>query len=226
MRLLCIADVHDAYSRLGSLKECSADLMVIAGDLHNDGTPDTAVYVLDELSQFPQMKLIVPGNMDPRTFAEDLWRGHGLIPIHRSTFVMGNVGFVGMGGMVARNPRRIGDPARYYHSDEDLYNTLTDLLRSIRDLERRVVVVHQPPRGVRDRLYNGELSGSVGLRRVIEEQRPDLVICGHIHEDRGASRLGGTLVVNVGEARMGYAALIDLDGLDVEWLTSEWVQYL
>lgn len=221
MRLLCIADVHDASWRLEFLKGCPADLMVIAGDLHDDGTPEDAVYVLDELSRFPQMKLIVPGNMDPRTFAEDLWRSHGLIPIHRSSFIVGNVGFVGMGGMVARNPRRIGDPTRYYHSDEDLYRTLTDLLHSIRDLERRVVVVHQPPRGVRDRLYNGELSGSLGLRRVIEEHQPDLVICGHIHEDRGASDLGGTLVVNVGEARMGHAALIDLDGLDVEWLRAE-----
>ncbi|ABK14133.1 metallophosphoesterase family protein [Methanothrix thermoacetophila] len=221
MRLICIADVHDAPSRLWFLEGRSADLMVIAGDLHNDGTPDTAVRVLDQLSRFPQMKLIIPGNMDPRTFAEDLWRSHGLIPIHRSTFVIGKVGFVGMGGMVARNPKRIGDPARYYHSDEDLYRTLTDLLRSIRDLDRRVVVVHQPPRGVRDRLYNGELSGSSGLRRVIEELQPDLVICGHIHEDRGALNLGGTLVVNVGEARMGYAALIDLDDLDVEWLTAE-----
>ncbi|MCX8206460.1 MAG: metallophosphoesterase [Methanothrix sp.] len=221
MRLLCIADVHDAPSRLEFLKGCSADLMVIAGDLHDDGTPEDAVHVLDELSRFPQMKLIVPGNMDPRTFAEDLWRSYGLIPIHRSSFIVGNVGFVGMGGMVARNPRRIGDPTRYYHSDEDLYRTLTDLLRSLRDLDRRVVVVHQPPRGVRDRLYNGELSGSFGLRRVIEEHQPDLVICGHIHEDRGASGLGGTLVVNVGEGRMGHAALIDLDGLDVEWLRAE-----
>ncbi|MCQ8903178.1 MAG: metallophosphoesterase [Methanothrix sp.] len=221
MRLLCIADVHDAYPGLGFLKGCSADLMVIAGDLHDDGTPEDAAYVLDELSRFPQMKLIVPGNMDPRSFAEALWRRHGLIPIHRSSFLLGNVGFVGMGGMVARNPRRIGDPTRYYHSDEDLYRTLTDLLQSIRDLEQRVVVVHQPPRGVRDRLYNGELSGSVGLRRVIEEHQPDLVVCGHIHEDRGASWLGGTLVVNVGEARMGYAALIDLDGMDVEWLRAE-----
>lgn len=219
MRLLCIADVHDAS--LGFLEGCHADLMVIAGDLHDGGGPEDAAYVLDDLSRFPQMKLIVPGNMDPRIFAEDLWRSHGLIPIHRSKLVVGNVGFVGMGGMVARNPRRIGDPTRYYHSDEDLYGTLTDLLRSIRDLERRVVVVHQPPRGVRDRLYNGELSGSVGLRRVIEEHQPDLVICGHIHEDRGASRLGGTLVVNVGEARMGHAALIDLNDLDVEWLGAE-----
>lgn len=221
MRLLCIADVHDASWRLEFLKGCPADLMVIAGDLHDDGTPEDAVHVLDELSRFPQMKLIVPGNMDPKTFAEDLWRSHGLIPIHRSSFVVGDVGFVGMGGMVARNPRRIGDPTRYYHSDEDLYRTLKDLLHSIRDLERRVVVVHQPPRGVRDRLYNGELSGSLGLRRVIEEHQPDLVICGHIHEDQGASDLGGTLVVNVGEARMGHAALIDLDGLDVEWLRAE-----
>ncbi len=218
MQLLCIADVHNEHTRLRALKEHHSDLIVIAGDLHDGGSPAEAMPVLEELRVFPQKKLIVPGNMDPRLFVEDLWRDYGLQILHRTSFVIGDTGFVGMGGMVARNPKRLGDPARYYHTDDDIYATLTELLQSIRDLENRIVVVHQPPRGVRDRLYNGELSGSIGLRRVIEEQEPDLVICGHIHEDRGASYLGRTLIVNVGEMRNGLAAKINLDSLEVEWL--------
>lgn len=80
------------------------------------------------------------------------------------------------------------------------------------------MVTHQPPFGFLDTLYNGEPSGSVSLRRFLEEFQPDLLLCGHIHEARGEARLGRTLGVNVGELRRGYSALIELsDDICVRW---------
>jgi Icc-related predicted phosphoesterase len=59
----------------------------------------------------------------------------------------------------------------------------------------------------------------VGLRRFVEERQPDLLICGHIHEDRGEAKIGSTRIVNVGEMRRGYAAVIELDDeIEVEWI--------
>jgi hypothetical protein len=61
--------------------------------------------------------------------------------------------------------------------------------------------------------------GSLSLRRFIDDFRPDLLICGHIHEDKGVALLGKTTVVNVGEMRQGYAALIEMDEkIRVEWI--------
>lgn len=40
--------------------------------------------------------------------------------------------------------------------------------------------------------------GSNAVREVIQETQPLLMLCGHIHESRGAVRLGRTLVVNPG----------------------------
>ena len=56
----------------------------------------------------------------------------------------------------------------------------------------------------------------MGLRRFIEERQPDLFICGHIHEDRGEAKIGSTKVINVGEMRRGYAAIIELNDVIVK----------
>ncbi|VVB72999.1 Metallophosphoesterase, calcineurin superfamily [uncultured archaeon] len=133
--------------------------------------------------------------------------------------MQGGCGFLGMGGMVARNPVRLGDPARYYNSDEDVYSTLAGAFDRIAEARVRVIVTHQPPRGAQDTLYNGQSSGSVGLRRFVEEFQPDLLLCGHIHEDRGEARIGSTKIVNVGELRRGFGALIEIDEqINVNWI--------
>jgi Icc-related predicted phosphoesterase len=57
--------------------------------------------------------------------------------------------------------------------------------------------------------------GSTAVRRVIEEAQPLLSLHGHIHESRGAVRLGKTLSINPGssyEQGMLQGAVVDLDG--------------
>jgi hypothetical protein len=79
--------------------------------------------------------------------------------------------------------------------------------------------VHQPPRGAQDTLYNGDSSGSFSLRRFVEEYQPDLLLCGHIHEARGEGFIGSTRIVNVGELRQGFAALIEIaNEITVTWI--------
>ena len=142
-----------------------------------------------------------------------------LMMIHCSTLLFGDYGFIGMGGMVPSKPKRLGDPARYYHSNEEIYETLAALHGKISGSKRKIVLTHQPPRGARDILYNGEISGSHGLRKFIEEFQPDLLMCGHIHEDRGEAMIGNTKVINVGELREGYAALVEIDDdIRVKWI--------
>jgi Icc-related predicted phosphoesterase len=53
----------------------------------------------------------------------------------------------------------------------------------------------------------------------VEEYQPNLLLCGHIHEDRGEESLGYTKILNVGELGRGYAALIELgETIEVEWI--------
>jgi len=216
-RILGLADLHDRLEMLGRLKGIDADLIVFCGDLHNGGSRETARPAAFALAGLGPPVVIVPGNMDHRDFVSGLWEEAGLQILHRSscwlTPPFEEIGFLGMGGMIARDLRRVGDPARYYHRDEEVYE---ELARSYQDLSgagaktRIVVVVHQPPRGAQDTLYNGESSGSISLRRFVEDHQPDLLLCGHIHEARGEGFIGSTRIVNVGELRQGHAALIEI----------------
>lgn len=219
LRILGLADLHDHIERLDDLKDIDADLIVFCGDLHNGSHRKKAMPIAAALASLGLPVLIVPGNMDHKDIVPSLWSEAGFIMLHRSYFLHGDYGFIGLGGIVARDPRRQGDPARYYHRDEEVYRILAEAYRQISGTWFKIIVVHQPPRGAQDRLYNGESSGSIGLRRFVEEYQPDLLLCGHIHEDRGECSIGSTRIVNVGELRQGFAAIIDLgEDMRVDWI--------
>jgi Icc-related predicted phosphoesterase len=163
--------------------------------------------------------LIVPGNMDPKDIVPDLWKAGGLRMIHRSSYRHGDYGFIGFGGMVIPDPIRLKYKNLYFHTDDDIFESLTRLYAEISNSRHKIVLTHQPPRNSRDLIYNGERGGSIGLHRFVEEHQPDLLICGHIHEDRGEAVIGSTKVINVGEMRWGYYAIIELnDEIGVEWI--------
>jgi uncharacterized protein len=219
LRILGLADLHDRIDMLGRLKGIDADLIVFCGDLHNASSKIAARPAAFALAGLGPPVLIVPGNMDHRDVVPDLWEEAGLRMLHRSSFCFENIGFLGMGGMVAKDPRRLGDPARYYHDDIEVYKTLAAVYQNIINARIKIVIVHQPPRGAQDTLYNGESSGSVSLRRFVEVYQPDLLLCGHIHEARGMGFIGTTRIVNVGELRQGCAALIEIeDKISVNWV--------
>jgi Icc-related predicted phosphoesterase len=218
-RILGLADLHDRIEMLDRLKEIDADLIAFCGDLHNAGSRETALPAAFALASLGPPVLIVPGNMDHRDFVPDLWEEAGLRMLHRSSFSCEDLGFLGMGGIVAKDPRRLGDPARYYHRDDEIYETLAAAYQDVSGTRCKIVLVHQPPRGAQDTLYNGESSGSVSLRRFVQEYQPDLLLCGHIHEARGESFIGSTRIVNVGELRREFASIIEIgEEITVNWI--------
>ena len=224
-RILGMADLHDNIEMLNKLNDIDLDgdidIIAFCGDLHNGSDKELARPVAEALSKLGAPVLIVPGNMDRKEVVPNLWKEVGLINIHERSYRMGDYGFIGMGGMIVRNPSRIGDPSRYYHTDEDLYKSLVNTYKDISNLTYRIILTHQPPRNARDTIYSGEKTGSISLHRFVIENRPELLLCGHIHEDRGEVQIGSTKIVNVGEMRMGHAVIIEIDKtIGLKWLMS------
>ncbi len=127
-------------------------------------------------------------------------------------------------------------PPTPWHSPREMSEE--DLERRIRAVADRldrdrpaIFVLHSPPYRstlddapkVRDDLTvvteGGQVVmapvGSTAVRRVIEEFQPLLALHGHIHESRGAVRIGRTLCINPGSAYgegVLHGALITLEG--------------
>jgi Icc-related predicted phosphoesterase len=103
------------------------------------------------------------------------------------------------------------------HSEEDLESVTEKLVSSVTDMENCVFNVHVPPINcgldtcpkLDDSVFppkpvfqGGQAvmigAGSTSIRHEVEKYQPLLDLCGHIHESRGTTRIGRTLVVNPG----------------------------
>ena len=231
VKILAIADLHGRTEMLDRL-DTDVDLITVSGDLHNLESEPEARETIEALAGLGPKVLIVPGNMDPKQLSLRLWEEAGLEVIDRRAFRLRvhemDIGFVGFGGIVARGFRKPGDPSRFYHREEEVFPELEAAYKGIAGCDVKVLVTHQPPQGCLDRSFDGEVTGSLGLRRFAEEFGPDLLLCGHIHEARGEARIGGTLVLNVGELRKGHYATFEIfkeddikgyiDGINISFL--------
>ena len=74
-------------------------------------------------------------------------------------------------------------------------------------------MVHNPPYGSKldFALTIKDHIGSKSVREVIERFKPDLCVCGHVHESQGIETIGETICVNPGASRFGNATLIEID---------------
>ena len=116
---------------------------------------------------------------------------------------------VGFAGVSAAPLSPLHTP--YELPDDDLGARAAKGLAEIAGRRVRVFCPHAPPHGTAcDRLRSGEHVGSAALRALVEQEQPDVVLCGHIHEARAIDRIGRTQVANPGPAAAGHYALVDL----------------
>jgi Icc-related predicted phosphoesterase len=133
----------------------------------------------------------VCGNTD-RPEIESYLREEGIDLDRRARTVRG-VTFAGVSGGLPFG----GTP--YERSEEDFASAAEEALQAAAASPRPVVLVsHQPPRGTQCDLARGRHVGSTAIRDAILRHRPELVLCGHIHESAGRDTLGESAIVNPG----------------------------
>ena len=204
MKILAISDPHGNYSKIKTMIERAGDfdLVVIVGDITNFG-PDEKVNELVEM--FDKPVLAIPGNCDQRSILNALDSSKAA-NLHRKTEQIGEIRFIGLGGS---NPTPFNTP--FELSEEEIEKALEGMVCSAEKAEdcgTIVLLTHAPPYGARDKLPFGHV-GSKAISKFVD--RVDLVVCGHIHEAKGIEKVGGTVVVNPGEACKGSCALITIE---------------
>ena len=90
-----------------------------------------------------------------------------------------------------------------------------NLLKNLKENSKCILFSHAPPYGSVDRVKNRFTNfkwkhvGSKVLRDAIKKYTPKYVFCSHIHEAKGKSKIGKTIIYNVGSH--GDYAVIDLE---------------
>lgn len=190
MRILAFSDLHRDLEQGARLVEMSAeaDVVIGAGDFASihEGLEET----IGALAGITTPTVLVPGNNE----TADALRAAGgdwdaATVLHGEGTTIDGVEFFGLGA---------GIPVTPWDWSFDLDDeAATEMLAPCP--EGAVLVLHSPPRDHCDATGDGAHFGSSALLRAIEEKRPRLAVCGHIHESWGCeSQVGPTPVRNLG----------------------------
>jgi len=197
------ADLHGHLDRLDRIADhvtaLKPGVLVIAGDI--TGHREPAAYIR-RLNDLPVPVLTVRGNMDAQETERLLEQCSNVTSLHQKKVTINGVSFVGMGGTIP-----VPFSSRICLREKQMIEVMDHLIRV-----DSVLVVHPPPYGTLDEGFGNIHAGSRGLRRLILEKQPKLLICGHIHEKPGWALIEKTMVVNCSMGRSGAGALITLSG--------------
>ena len=135
-----------------------------------------------------------------------------------------------VGGASSTTP---GEVNRKYNKRLKRYYTETEIKNRIKEYKKRekiynknfakakkigkpiIFLTHNCPYKTLDKLQQGpskgEHYGSYLERLMIQKFKPEIVICGHIHETRGKAKLGKSKIINPGAILENKFAILDID---------------
>jgi uncharacterized protein len=207
MKFLCMTDLHnhgDVLNRIiDSIKPGGdLDMVLLGGDITHFGTVEDVERLVSYAQKAGAPVFAVAGNCDSMEIERRLVELG--VSLHGRGFVQNGVGIHGLSGI----PPWMGN--MYQFTEEELAHALQTGYAQVAEAQHHVLLAHVPPHGCKlDRTFYGQHVGSKSLREFIEETKPELVLCGHIHEGRGIDRLGPTTIVNCGAAKDGFYALAE-----------------
>ena len=170
MKLLSFSDLHRDLEQGARLVEMSADADVVIGAGDFASVHEGLEETIAALAAIRTPTVLVPGN-------------------NETVDALRDVEFFGLGG---------GIPVTPWDWSFDLDDAEANGMLAPCP-EGAVLVLHSPPQGHCDSAGGDTHFGSPALLRAIEEKRPRLAVCGHIHESWGCEgQVGTTPLRNLG----------------------------
>jgi Icc-related predicted phosphoesterase len=194
MRVVCISDTHDIDYPI--LPE--GDLLIHAGDVSLDGSPQEVQRFLDWFGEQPhKRKIFVGGNHDLSlcNYTLNYFNVHPTITYLLNSWIEVE-GFKIWGSPSSRT---------YGHIDAFMHDEgrLAYLWESIPD-NADIVITHSPAQGILDSERDGIPLGSESLHRRLVQVEPKLHVCGHIHGGYGVKEIDNTIFVNASHLDVTY----------------------
>ena len=190
LKILAASDLHGDSKQFIKLaeraQEENVDLVVLCGDLTS---PLETNNIIKPFKDKGKKVLLVHGNHDGVVLGDLLADLYNVKNLHGKYANYYHAGFFGCGGA------NVGLDAL---SDEEAFEVLKNGFYYVKNSEKKIMVTHVHPEGtIVDKMFPNW--GSKGVRKAIDTFKPDLLLCGHVHEAEGVEDLiGKTKVVNVG----------------------------
>lgn len=195
VRFLAFSD-HHADPRLqarmyDTAKSEKVDLVFIPGDFSSPGEDMIPSNMVGPFLGLNARVYVLHGNHETEASLRFVEQKYQLNPLEG--FVHDDVGFFGAHG---------ADVGPFPTDDEDIFASLAKGHEKVKHAKKKVMITHVHPEGsIIEKMCPVPETGSAAVRKAIDEFKPDLVICGHIHEAGGIEeQIGKTKVVNVAKA--------------------------
>ena len=194
IRILAAGDFHgnkDIARKLANIAEKEdVELVILNGDIVEDHEPHGIVgYFINKNKRV----ILIPGNHESVSTIEMLANMYKATNLHNVYYViLGDVGIFGSAGVTIGLS---GLP------EEQIFENLKKGFEKIKHLPTKIMVTHGHPSGTLMEKFSQFVRGSDGVRKAIDVLKPDIAICGHVHEAEGIEeKLGNTTLINVGKS--------------------------
>lgn len=202
-------DIENVIELLDKVSMLNFDCIIYSGDFTDIGVihkglenVEVAELILEELSSLGKPIFAVPGNHD-RDLIPILEKSG--VSLHKRGRIIGDLGVYGFGG--ARTP--FGTTLE--PTEKEISEGLASAYKEVERIKTKIQVTHMPPvRTKLDVTYTGAHVGSQAVRKFIEEKKPIVAICAHIHEARGLDEIDGTKLINTGRFPEGYCGMVSV----------------
>ena len=190
MKILAFTDSHGSNLALKRVKEKvkknEIDYILCVGDVTIFEQSLTSI--MKKINKLGRLVLMVHGNHE----SLDSVRMHAarldnVLFIHKTHQRIGKHLVVGYGG------------GGFSIEDKGFEKWIKKAMKNKKKGDKVIVVLHGPPHGVvQDMVLDGHV-GNKSFTKFILDYQPDLVVCGHIHENQNTEdKIGKTKIINPG----------------------------
>jgi Icc-related predicted phosphoesterase len=190
MKVLAFVDLHGWFDILDKIHEKvvkeNVDIVLCAGDMSVFGRD--LKLIMDRMSELDVPVLVIHGNHEEPSEVEKFCNQHeNLHFIHQGAFKLDNFVFFGYGG------------GGFSKRDNTFARISKKVEEDLGEDDKLIVMLHGPPFGTKVDLVGDNHTGNEDYSDFIKRAQPELVICGHLHEnERKQDKIGESKVVNPG----------------------------
>jgi len=194
MKILAAGDIHGdvrlAERLAKKAEEENVDLVILCGDLtYREKTTEG---IIGPFVKKGKKVFLIPGNHETIATADFLAELYDVVNLHGYSIKYKDIGFFGCGGA------NIG---LFQLSENEIFNTLKKGFENIKDQKKKIMITHVHPSETVMEKFTSFFPGSTGIRKAIEEFKPDILLCSHVHEAEGIEeKVGKTKIINVGKS--------------------------